>query len=63
MPMSVPVSPVRMNAEQKRADVAAIRTSAAHASAKPPPNAGPFTAATMTCGVFRMCTVRFDMNA
>ncbi len=40
MPMSVPVKPVRMNAEQKRAEVAARRISAAQASARPPPNGG-----------------------
>jgi hypothetical protein len=52
-----------MKAEQKRADADAMRTSAAHAMPRPPPNATPLTAATMTCGVVRMCTVRFDMKA
>ena len=47
MPMSVPLRPVRMKAEQKRAERAAIRTSAAQASERPPPNAAPCTAATM----------------
>ena len=37
MPMSVPVRPVRMNAEQNDADSPAMRTSAAAAMASPPP--------------------------
>jgi hypothetical protein len=58
MPTSVPVSPVRMNAEQKLADAAAIRRSHAAASARPPPNAGPLTAATTTWGRARRCCVK-----
>jgi hypothetical protein len=61
--MSVPVSPVRMNAEQNVADSPAIRTSAAAAMPRPPPYAAPLTAATMICGVVRMCTVRLAMNS
>ncbi len=60
--MSVPDRPVRMNAEQKRADDDAIRRSHTLASASPPPKAGPFTAATTTAGTSRRWTVRFDMN-
>ena len=43
--MSVPVRPVLMNAEQNVAERAAIRRSHASESERPPPNAGPFTAA------------------
>src|SRR5829696_4534951 len=61
-PMSVPVSPVLMNAEQKVAERAAMRRSQASASDRPPPNAGPLTAASTICGVARMCWVRLAMN-
>ena len=52
-----------MNAEQKRADSDAMRRSHAHASARPPPNAAPFTAAMTICGVSWRCCVRFARNA
>ena len=44
-PMSHPDSPMRTKATLKRADAAAIRTSLPSASASPPPDAGPLTAA------------------
>ncbi len=61
-PMSVPVSPVLMNAEQNVADRAATRRSHANDSESPPPNAGPLTAAITIWGVARMCCVRFAMK-
>ena len=60
--MSVPVSPVLMNAEQNVAERAATRRSHASDNDKPPPYAGPFTAATTIWGVARMCWVRLAMN-
>ena len=44
-PMSQPESPRRTKATLKRADEAAMRMSLARARARPPPAAGPFTAA------------------
>ena len=54
IPISQPDSPVRIDAEQKRADAPAMRMSEAQDRAMPPPKAGPFTAAMITCGVSRM---------
>ena len=45
VPMSQPERPRRTKATLNRADVAAIRMSLARARARPPPAAGPFTAA------------------
>ena len=60
--MSVPVRPVLMNAEQNVAERAATRRSHANDNDRPPPYAGPFTAATTIWGVARMCCVRLAMN-
>ena len=51
MPISHPDSPVRIDAEQNRAEAEAIRMSDAHDIASPPPKAGPLIAAMTTCGV------------
>ena len=45
MPMSQPVTPIRMNEVANTAVVAAILMSLAQTSASPPPAAGPLTAA------------------
>ena len=57
-PMSQPDSPTRMNATLKRALAAAMRTSLASASASPPPDAAPFTAAMIGCGTERIFGTR-----
>ena len=43
-----------MNATLNRADVAAMRTSLASASASPPPDAAPLTAEMIGCGIDRI---------
>ena len=50
VPMSQADRPMRMNAALKRAERAAIRMSEPSTSARPPPAAGPFTAAITGCG-------------
>jgi hypothetical protein len=52
--MSQPVRPTSAIATFMRAEGAASRTSAARASAKPPPAAAPCTHATIGCGQRRM---------
>ena len=53
-PTSQAESPRRMKAAFMRADSPAMRTSEASASAKPPPDAAPCTAAMIGCGARRI---------
>src|SRR3954462_9441581 len=62
LPISQPDRPTRMNATLNRADCAAIRTSLAIASARPPPDAAPLTAAITGCGTERMRGTRPAIN-
>src|SRR5580700_5888179 len=57
VPMSQPVTPMRMNDVANTAVSDARRMSLAQTSASPPPAAGPFTAAITGCGIRRIsCT-------
>ncbi|CAB4571131.1 unannotated protein [freshwater metagenome] len=61
VPMSHADNPIRINAALNRAEVAAIRISDPRTSAKPPPEAGPFTAAITGCGSDLRCGIRDAM--
>jgi hypothetical protein len=54
VPMSHPVTPMRMNEVANTAAVEAIRMSLAQTRASPPPAAGPLTAAMTGCGSRRI---------
>jgi len=59
--MSQPPIPTLMNCTHMRADAAAMRISAPHASASPPPYATPLIAAITGCWMRRRCGTRFAM--
>ena len=61
-PMSHPDRPTLTNATLKRALVAAMRTSLPSASASPPPDAAPLTAAMIGCGSDRIFGTRPAIN-